>query len=138
MKTWCEQQGQTEIGVIEHEGRHFAALGATVNGRHLTAYTKVRDGYLTLATWCGKTTLACRSEIAERFHDDSCAVIFSLTHGRFIVGYALAEDGMLFRGELLTGCTLDEARQAAVRIADYFAELDAEDEAEFNADLDAG
>src|SRR5947209_3011107 len=120
MNTHCKRQGQTEIGIIEHEGREFAALGATVNGRHLTAYTKVRDGYLTLGSWCGKTMLACRSEIAETFNEGSCVIIFSLTKNRFIVGYALAEDGMLFRGELLTGCTLEEAWQAAVRVADYF------------------
>lgn len=134
MNTRCEQQGQTEIGVIENEGHEFAALGATVNCRHLTAYTKVRHGCLTLTSWCGRTMLACRSEIAERFYDDSCAIVFTLTHGRFIVGYALAEDGMLFRGELLTGSTLDEARQAVVRIADQFAELDAEDEAAFETE----
>lgn len=46
MKTWCERQGQMEIGVIEHEGQNFAALGATINGRHLTGYTKVRAGSL--------------------------------------------------------------------------------------------
>ena len=34
----------------------------------------------------------------------SLALMFRLTHGRFIVGYALGDDGMLFRGELLTDC----------------------------------
>ena len=130
MTTRCERHGQTEIGVIEHEGREYAALGATVDGRHLTAYTKIRSGTLTLTTWCGKTMLACRSKIAETFNDDSCAVIFCLTKGRFIVGYALAEDGMLFRGELVTGCSLEQARRAAVGIADRFSELDAEDDEE--------
>jgi hypothetical protein len=130
MTTRCERQGQTEIGFIEHEGREYAALGATVNGRYLTAYTKIRNGTLNLTSWWGKTMLACRSEIAETFNDDSCAVVFSLTRSRFVVGYALAGDGMLFRGELVTGCSLEEARRAAVRIADYFSELDAEDNEE--------
>lgn len=31
----CERRGQAEIGVVEHEGREYAALGATVDGRHL-------------------------------------------------------------------------------------------------------
>ncbi len=130
MTTRCERRGQAEIGIIEHEGREYAALGATVDGRHLTAYTKVRAGRLTLTTWCGKTMLACRSEDAAAYADGSLAVVFSLAKGRFIVGYALAEDGMLFRGELLTGCSVEEARRAAVRIADHFSELDAENDEE--------
>jgi len=39
MKTWCARQGQVEVGVIEHEGQHFAALGASVQGRNVTGYT---------------------------------------------------------------------------------------------------
>ena len=130
MTTRCERQGQTEIGIIEHGGREYAALGATVDGRHLTAYTKTRSGMLTLTTWCGTTMLGCRSEDAASYADGSLAVVFSLTKGRFIAGYALAEDGMLFRGELVTGCSLEQARRAAVRIADHFSELDAEDDEE--------
>jgi hypothetical protein len=130
MTTRCKRRGQVEFGVIEHEGQEYAALGAAVQGRHLTAYTKVRAGSLTLTTWCGTTMLACRSEDAAAYADGSLAVVFSLTKGRFIAGYALAEGGMLFRGELMTGCSLDEARRAAVQIADHFAELDAQDEAE--------
>jgi hypothetical protein len=38
--TRCERQGQIEIGVIEHEGREFAALGGSVIGRRITGYTK--------------------------------------------------------------------------------------------------
>jgi len=130
MTTRCERQGRLEIGFIENEGQEYAALGAAGWGRHLTAYTKVRGGSLTLTTWCGKTMLACRSEVAAAYADGSLAVVFPLTGGRFIAGYALAEDGMLFRGELLTGCTPDEALRAAVEIAGHFAELDAQAEAE--------
>ncbi|HLN28590.1 MAG TPA: hypothetical protein VK395_12680 [Gemmataceae bacterium] len=129
METRCERQGQTEIGIIEHEGREFAALGATVNGRHVTAYTKCRNGRLLLTSWCGKTILGCRSEIVEMFWDDSVALLFRLTHRRFIAGYALGENGMLFRGELLTDTDEEEAKAEALRLSDYFAELDAEDEA---------
>ena len=47
MRTWCERQGQVEVGLIEHEGRTFAALGASVVGRHVTGYTglKTHDIY---------------------------------------------------------------------------------------------
>ena len=133
MKTWCERQGQVEIGVIEHEGHAFAALGASVQGCQITGYTGLQTGDIFLTTWCGKTTLACRSEVVEEYRAGTVALLFRLTKGRFVVGYALGEKGMLFRGELVADCTDDEARRAARRIADHFAELDAEDEAAFDA-----
>jgi hypothetical protein len=129
MKSWCERQGQVEVAAIEHEGRTFPAFGASVVGRHVTGYTGLNTGDIYLTTWCGKTTLACRSKVVEEFHDGSLAVLFRLRKGRFIVGYALAEGGMLFRGELVAGCTDDEARRTARQIAEHWAELDAEDEA---------
>src|SRR5436305_15243109 len=101
MQTRCVRQGQIEVGIIEHEGREFAALGASVVGRHLTGYTKQVDGEIHLSTWCGKTMLACRSAIVERFWSDSLALMFRLARGRFIVDYALGDHRMLFRGELL-------------------------------------
>ena len=58
------------------------------------------------------------------------ALMFRLTHGRFIVGYALGDDGMLFRGELLTDCDEDRARHEAVELAKYWTGIDAEDEAD--------
>ncbi len=128
MKTKCLRHGQVEVGVIEHEGREFSALGATVVGRHVTGYTKIVHADIALQTWCGQTMLACRSEVVERYWSGSLALIFRLTRSRFIVGYALAEDGMLFRGELIDDCTDDEARDTARQLADQFAELDAEDE----------
>jgi hypothetical protein len=128
MQTWCERQGQVEVGVIEHEGREFRALGASVAGRHVMGYTRLGTGDIALTTWCGRTMLACRSEVVEEYHDGSLSLIFRLTRGCFIVGYALGENGMLFWGELLAGCTGNEARHSARRLADRFAELDAEDE----------
>ena len=74
--------------------------------------------------------LACRSEIVRQFHDGSIALMFRLTHGRFVVGYALGDDGMLFRGELLTDCDEDRAAREAVALAEYWSEIDAEDEAD--------
>ncbi len=74
--------------------------------------------------------LACRSEVVREFHDGSLAIVFSLTNGRFIVGYALGDDGMLFRGELLLGCDDERARREAVALAEYWSEIDAEDEAD--------
>ncbi len=75
----------------------------------------------------------CRSEVIQRFWSDAMALMFRLTKGRFIVGYSLG-DGMLFRGELLTDSDESDARRQALIIADYFAELDAEDEEAFTAD----
>ncbi|EMI54169.1 hypothetical protein [Rhodopirellula sallentina] len=133
--TRCERQGQIEIGIIEHEGREFVALGASVVGRNLTGYTKSDRYGITLRTWCGKTMLDCRCEIVERYWSGSLALMFCLANGRFIVGYALDEDGMLFRGELIDDCDEDDAQREARRIANYFADLDAEDEEAFHAEL---
>jgi hypothetical protein len=101
MSTRCERHGQTEIGIISHEGREFAALGATVHCRGVTAYTKLVGGDIVLTTWCGKIMLACRNEVVREHRDGSLILLYRLTNGRFIVGYALAESGMLFRGELV-------------------------------------
>jgi hypothetical protein len=130
----CERHGQTEIGIISHEGNDFAALGATVHGKEITAYTRNIDNQIVLTTWCGKTMLDCRNEVVRKFWSGSLAIVFRLTHGRFIVGYALDESGMLFRGELLTNVTDEEAKRIALRISDDFAEIDAEDEANFDQD----
>ena len=130
MRTWCERQGQVEAGVIEHEGHMFSALGASVQGRHVTGYTGLQRRDIFLTTWCGKTMLACRSEVIEEYHDGALVLLFRLTRGRFVVGYALGGNGMLFRGELVSDCTADEARRTAREVADYFADLDAQDEYE--------
>jgi hypothetical protein len=134
MQTTCVRQGQIEIEIIEHEGRDFTALGATVQGRSITGYTKFVDGDIGLTSWCGKTTLASRCEIVEQFWSGSLALMFRLPRGRYIVGYALGDDGMLFRGELHTDCDEVEARRQALNVAEYFAEIDAEDEELFNSD----
>ena len=133
--TRCERQGQIEIGIIEHEGREFVALGASVVGRNLTGYTKLDRWGITLATWCGKTMLDCRCEVVERYWSGSLALMFRLTNGRYIVGYALDESGMLFRGEMTDYCNEDDARREAKRIASYFSDLDTEDEEAFQAEL---
>ena len=124
-----ERHGQTEVGIVTHDGRDFAALGATVHGRNVTAYTKLDGSRIVLTTWAGKTMLACRSEVVRRHRDGSLVVVFRLTSGRFVVGYALGDSGMLFRGELFTDTTEDEARRAAVFIANMCAAFDDEDAA---------
>lgn len=134
MKTYSVTQRQSEVGVIEHEGRVLAAFGASVNGRSVTAYTKVQNGHLRLCRWSGQTMLASRWEVVDEYHDGSLTLIFRLTSGRFVIGYALSDDGMLFRGELLVGCDDDEARRVARRLADHFAELDAGDELRWEDD----
>ena len=128
MQTYCVRQGQIEVGVIEHEGREFTALGASVVGPDITGYTHQNNGHISLTTWCGRTMLDSRCEVVERFWTGSLALMFRLPKGRFIIGYALGDDGMLFRGELLTGADESEARRDAVRISHHFAELDADDE----------
>ena len=70
-----------------------------------------------------------RSEIVERFADGSLALIVRLGHGRFLAGYALGEDRMLFRGELLEDSEA-QARWTARIISDQFAELDAKADTE--------
>ena len=74
--------------------------------------------------------LACRSETVRELHDGSIALMFRLTHDRFIVGYALGDDGMLFRGELVVDCDSDRARHEAIELADYWSGIDTEDEAD--------
>jgi hypothetical protein len=130
MKTHCERRGQLEIGVVTHNGHVFAAFGSSVNGHNVTAYTRNRKGCLSLTRWDGRTMLACRSETVRQFHDGSIAVIFRLTNDRFIVGYTLGANGMLFRGELLTDCDSDRARHEAFTLADYWSGIDTEDEAD--------
>ncbi|QDS94210.1 hypothetical protein FF011L_29890 [Roseimaritima multifibrata] len=131
MKTSCIRSGQVEVGIISHEGNQFAAIGASVVGRSFTAYTKSTRGKIHLTSWCGKTILACRSEVVQRFSDGSMALLFRLTANRFIVGYALADDGMLFRGELIRHRDEDDARYHADQLSDHFAQLDADDEEAF-------
>lgn len=126
------RQRQIEIGIIEHEGHEFAALGATVVRRDITGYIKFKSGHFWLATWAGGTMLDCRSEVVERFWDGALVLLFRLPRSRFIVGYSLGNDGMLFRGELIDHCTEDEARHHCLMVAENWAELDqADEEAEF-------
>ena len=127
MQTSCVRQGQVEFGIVEHEGHEFVALGASVAGRDITAYTRLRHGEIGLATWGGQTLVEGRSEIVERLADGSLALIFRLGHGRFLAGYALGEDRMLFRGELMEDSEA-QARWTARMTSDHFAALDAQDE----------
>ena len=130
MEARSERRGQSEVGIITHDGHVFAAFGSSVNGRNLTAYTQQHNGPISLTRWDGSTMLACRSEVVREYNDGSLAVVFRLTNGRFVVGYALGNDGMLFRGELLINTDEDGARHEALELADYWSEIDAEDEAD--------
>lgn len=128
MQSTCVRHGQIEVGIIEHKGREFSALGATIQGRHITGYTKLVDGEIHITSWCGKTTLASRCEVVERFWSGTLAVMFRLPRGRYIVGYALGDEGMLFRGEMMTDCDEVDARRHALMLSDCFGQLDAEDD----------
>jgi hypothetical protein len=48
MELFYERRGLGEVGVITHDGHVFAALGSSVNGRHVTAYTRKRHGRIIL------------------------------------------------------------------------------------------
>jgi hypothetical protein len=130
MEARCERRGQSEVGIVTHDGHVFAALGSSVNGHNVSAYTQQHNGRISLTRWDGSTMLGCRSEVVRQYHDGSLAMMFRLTNNRFLIGYALGNDGMLFRGELITGCDIDRARHEALELADYWSEIDAEDEAD--------
>jgi hypothetical protein len=72
--------------------------------------------------------LDCRSEVVTRFVNGGLALMFRLQKGRFIVGHVLNGDGSLFRGELIDGCTEEEARRHCVMVSQNWMELDAEEE----------
>jgi hypothetical protein len=130
MTTRCERRGQGKIGIVTHDGWCYAAFGAGVYGHNVSAYTRSRHGRISLTRWDGSTMLACRSEVVREYDDGSLAVVFRLTTNRYIVGYALGDDGMLFRGELLTDCDSDRARHEALELAEYWSEIDTEDKAD--------
>ena len=131
MQTSCIRKGQVEFGIVEHEGREFVAMGDSVAGRDISAYTRLWHGGIGLASWGGQVLVQGRSEIVERFADGSLALIFRLGHGRFLAGYALGEEGMLFRGELLEDSE-GQARWTARMASEQFA---AQDEADTETDL---
>ena len=129
------RQGQIEIGIVEHNGIEYAAFGGTVVRRDITAYLKFKKNHYWLMAWAGGTMLDSRSEVVERFCNDGLALMFRLPKGRYIVGHALGDDGMLFRGELIDNCTDDEARRHCLMVAENWMELDSEDEVEAVAEL---
>ena len=130
MTTKCERRGQVEIGIIDHKGHAYAAFGSSTNGHNVTGYTRLRNGQIALTRWDGSMMLGCRSRVIRQFWDGSICLVFHLTNGCFVVGYALGDDGMLFRGELLTDCSDDKARHEALELADYWSGIDQEDEAD--------
>src|SRR5206468_5450476 len=121
MELRCERRGQLEVGIREHNGQVYAAFGASVSGHNVAAYVGEHGGRMALATWGGKVMLACRSEVVREFRDGSLAVVFRLTHDRYIVGHALGDRGALFRGELLADCDDERARREALALADYWS-----------------
>jgi hypothetical protein len=121
------RRSQIEVGILTHNGREYAAYGAAVSGRQITGYVKQHRGGYRLTRWDGGTMLSCRCEVVKTFWCGALALMFRLPKGKFIVGYALGDDGMLFRGELLDNCSPDDARSLAWAIADHLAEMDPED-----------
>ena len=130
METRCERRGKLEVGIIDHDGHAFAAFGSSVNGHNVTAYTRLRNGRAALTRWDGSTMFACRSQVVREHRNGSIVLMFRLTNGRCIIGYALGNDGMLFRGELLTECSDERAKHEALELAEYWSGIDQEDEAD--------
>jgi hypothetical protein len=130
MRAECYRRGQGEVGIVTNDGRVYAAFGASVSGHNVTAYTRNDGGVLALTRRDVGTMLACRSETVREYHDGPLAIVFRLTNGRYIAGFALGDEGMLFRGELLLGCDDERARREAVALAEYWSQIDAEDEAD--------
>lgn len=143
MKTRCERDSHgREVGVIEHDGREFRALGASTVGPYLSAYLKAErfsPNYASavLTTWCGRVILDSRAEVCETHwteeNGQTYGIIFRLTNRRAIVGYALG-GGMLFRGELIESREWDterELRHLCNRVCREWMEKDREDAAEF-------
>ena len=134
MQSFCIRQGQVEIGVIDHQGREYSAFGASVSGRNITAYTRQNGNHINLTTWCGKEIISGRCEVVEQYWSGAMALMFRLPRGKYVAGYALGENGMLFRGELLTDADETDAKLMARMISDNFSEMDAEDEENFDQD----
>lgn len=142
MQSKSIQYGQTEIGIVSHDGHEFASLGASVQGSHVTGYLKKtgrHSDYYSLTRFNGSTMLQCRSDYVETYNLEdgkTLAVVFHLTGGRFIVGYALGT-GMLFRGELYDLSSTHheertaEARRLACTISEDMIALDDEDRIQF-------
>jgi hypothetical protein len=118
-----------EVGTVEHAGREFSALGASVQGVYVTAYEGKRGE---LRTWDGRVMLDCRSYTVREYRlhghvsDRGAAVVYKLTNGRAVVGYSWGP-GMLFRGELVY--SHEDADRAAERVAERCIEVDDEDAA---------
>ncbi|MBA2114083.1 hypothetical protein [Bremerella alba] len=97
--------------------RRSSAIGNVVIG-----YTTVDGSHVTLRKWCGLLILDCRHQVVEQYRDGTFALLFRLTRGRYIVGYATG-NGKLFRGELFKG-TCEEAKQLAQRKSSELSSLD--------------
>jgi hypothetical protein len=137
MRTKCERdEFGREVGVIEHEGREFRALGASVQGSYVSGYIGKGD---TLTTWNGQTMLDCRSERSGEWQTDgwgdTFGIIFYLTNRRAIIGYALGV-GCLFRGELIEIEGHSDAIGQCRALCEHWLEIDADDAERFEADQD--
>lgn len=124
-----------EVGIIEHNGQHFAANGATCDGVHLTAYLKETRSRSVLTDWHGRALVALRSiEGGETFTlnvfgDKGETLCLRCGRGRFIGGLSLGNLS-LFRGEVFTADDDREALHLANEVARCFAERDYEDSLE--------
>jgi hypothetical protein len=117
--------------------RPFGSPGTSTRGVEVSGYTAGRY-HTILKTSDGRTILDSRCDVATSYPNvedgPTYALVFALPRGRWIVGYALGMQGMLFRGELRTDCADEsEARLAARDVAERLIQRDAEDSAAFDA-----
>ena len=93
-----EWYGNVEIGIFEHNGQEYTALGSVIGENHMTAYLG-KDGQLTM--WNGdvigtyhisSTWKTPRSFVSSTMHQ-----VYAVVNGVTYTGRSAGE-GMLFRG----------------------------------------
>ena len=122
------RQGQIEIGIIEHNGHEYVALGATVVRQRPDGLRQVQAKSFLVDDWAGGTMLDCRSEVVERYWNGGMALMFRLPVVGSSWDMSSTATEALFRGELIDNCDEDEARHHCLMVANNWMELDAEDQ----------
>src|SRR5262245_59803810 len=98
MNSRVEQHGNIEIGIVEHEGREYIAMGSVVTNTHCTAYLgKNRQLTKWDGTVIGRWSVASswptpRSYVSSRMYQIEAWVGAALYTGRS------AGEGMVFNG----------------------------------------
>lgn len=101
MNTRTEQHGNTEIGIIEYEGKEFAAFGSVITDTHISAYLG-KAGVLT--NWAGEAVgtyhITSTWSIPRSFVSSTMHQVYACVNGKTYTGRS-AGVGMLFNGKLV-------------------------------------